>query len=508
MSNNKQIAKNFIYTFISFGINLCISFFFTPYLINSVGKEAYGFFPLVNSMIGYTSIFSSAISSMAGRFVTNAYYRKEIEDSKGYFNSVFVGYLVFSALFTVIGLVLVIFVEYFLTVPNYLLSEVRWLFFFAVIAMAIQMATNAYPLGTYVKNLSYLNSLRDTTSNVIRVFTLLLLFYYLRPSIVYMSLSALCATIVTASYNIYFKKKLLPEIDVNFRKYYSWSFLWEVVSSGMWSSLNALSCILSSNINILFTNIFLDAEQTADYAIANTIPNLMATISSTIAITFTPNFNILYAKGKISDMVSEVKKSIKLLCFILIIPVSYCIVNADLIFKIWVPNAYNDRILIASLIILLFTFFGLFVNPLFSIFTITNKRKYPSLVLLFVGGLNLLTMLILLRYTTMGVYAIALSGTVFLFLRDVLFTPIYAARCLKVSKWTFYPILFKGCIATGIACIIVYFVRMLFVEISILNLLLSFVVSTILVSLFNSFILFNESERHFVLTSIRGRINI
>lgn len=506
MSNNKQIAKNVIYSLISFGINLCISFFLTPYLINSVGKEAYGFFPLVNSLIGYTTIFSSSISSMAGRFVTTAYYKEDLEGSKGYFNSVFVGYLALSAIFTIIGIVMVLFIDDILTIPDYLHADVQWLFFFAVVVMGIQMVTFAYPLGTYVKNLSHLNSLRDTVSNIVRVISLICLFYFLSPSIVYMSISAVFATLVTAGYNIYFKKKILPEVEIDLKKYFSWSFLWEVVSSGMWSSLNALSCVLSGNVNILFTNIFLDAEQTADYAIANTIPNMLATISSTIAITFTPNFNILYAKNQIQDLIGEVNKSIKLMSFLLAIPVGYCIVNADVIFKLWVPSAFNDRILIVSLIILLFTFFGLNNNSLFSIFTITNKRKYPSLVLLLVGVLNIVSLFILLKNTDLGVYSIALSGTVFMFIRDLLFTPVYAAQCLGIKWNTFYPAIVKGTIAVVTSIGVSFLSRYFIDEISILTFVVSFAIVSLFTVMLNSVLVFDSRDRAYVKNIIRQKI--
>ena len=53
MNNNKQTVKNLVFNTISFLINFIISFFFTPYLIRVVGKEAYSFFPLVNNIIGF-----------------------------------------------------------------------------------------------------------------------------------------------------------------------------------------------------------------------------------------------------------------------------------------------------------------------------------------------------------------------------------------------------------------------------------------------------------------------
>lgn len=96
MSNNKQIAKNIFFNVGSFGVNLFISFFFTPYLIRVVGKEAYGFFPLVNNIIGYSNIVTVAIGSMAGRFITMHLYKDDIEGANSYFNSALVANIVIS----------------------------------------------------------------------------------------------------------------------------------------------------------------------------------------------------------------------------------------------------------------------------------------------------------------------------------------------------------------------------------------------------------------------------
>lgn len=500
MSNNKQIAKNIIYSSVSFGINMCISFFFTPYLIRVVGKEAYGFFPLVNSIIGYTSIFTSAIGSMAGRFVTNSYYQNKIEDSKGYFNSVFAGYLFLSAVFTVLGIIFVAFITDILTVPDYLTTDVRLLFFFSVVTMAITMSTTEFSLGTYVKDRIDQNSLRDLASNITRILFILLLFFLFRPSIVFMSISAAFAALVTAGYNLHFKRKFLPEIDINIRKYYSWTKLKDVISYGIWSSLNALSCILSSSVNLLFTNIFINAEQTGDYSIAVTVPGLLTVISETLAVTFTPHFNILYAEDKKEELIFEIKKSIKILSFILAIPAGFFIVNSDLFFKLWVPTAYNERILNLSFITIIFTIFGLISNSMFSIFTITGKRKVPAFALLAVGLLNIISMFVLLKFTDLGIYAIAISGTVFLFLRDIFFTPIYCSSCLEISKGTFYPVLFKGVLSIIVVVVLSIIGKSLLSEISWISFIGLFGAISIVSLLINSTIILNKSERFYILS--------
>ena len=81
MNNNKQTVKNLVFNTISFLINFIISFFFTPYLIRVVGKEAYSFFPLVNNIIGYSSILTTAVGSMAGRFIIMKIYSNDIDSA-------------------------------------------------------------------------------------------------------------------------------------------------------------------------------------------------------------------------------------------------------------------------------------------------------------------------------------------------------------------------------------------------------------------------------------------
>ena len=110
MSQKTQVAKNLIFNTISFGINFAISFLFTPYLIRTVGKEAYSFFPLVNNIIGYSSILTAAVGSMGGRFITMSIYQNDKEGANQYFNSVWVANIFLSILFTIVSILAVIFI--------------------------------------------------------------------------------------------------------------------------------------------------------------------------------------------------------------------------------------------------------------------------------------------------------------------------------------------------------------------------------------------------------------
>ena len=50
---SKALLLNAIASFITFAVGLGITFFFTPYLTDTVGEEAYGFVNLGNNIINY-----------------------------------------------------------------------------------------------------------------------------------------------------------------------------------------------------------------------------------------------------------------------------------------------------------------------------------------------------------------------------------------------------------------------------------------------------------------------
>ncbi|MGN1432220.1 MAG: hypothetical protein ACI4XI_00820, partial [Ruminococcus sp.] len=73
-STGKQMSINIIASIVAFGVTIGINFFLTPYLVSSLGTEAYGFIGLANNFVQYATIVTSALNSMAGRFISVEYH--------------------------------------------------------------------------------------------------------------------------------------------------------------------------------------------------------------------------------------------------------------------------------------------------------------------------------------------------------------------------------------------------------------------------------------------------
>ena len=182
MGDNKQLARNMIFNTLSFGMNFAISFFLAPYLVKEVGREAYGFIPLIGNMIGYTSVITTAIGSMAGRFITMKIYQNDHEGASTYYNSVLVANLVLSAFFTVLAVVALCYLPYILNIPNHLLTEVRLMFAITALSMLLGLSTGILGCGAIIKNRIDVSTSRGMIQNFVRVALTLLLFICFKPS--------------------------------------------------------------------------------------------------------------------------------------------------------------------------------------------------------------------------------------------------------------------------------------------------------------------------------------
>lgn len=506
MANNKQLAKNSLYNTILFIINLGISFFFTPYLIRVVGKEAYSFFPLVNNIIGYSSIITVAVSGMAGRFMTISFYKNDIDGANCYFNSVLVANWILSVFFTIISIFFIIYLPSILTIPEDLVFSVRLLFAFACGTLIVGLSTGILGIGTFIKNRIDVSASRNVVTNLFRVGVILLFFAFFVPSIVYMSLAAFCASILSAFFNYSFKNKYLPELTVSPHKYFRRSYLKELIGSSAWNSLDRLSFLLITQLDLLITNILIGVSDTADYSIAKMIPSIVQSFIVVMVGVFMPHFTVLYAKDNRSELLSEISKSIRVLSVGCALILGFLMVFGDSFFNLWIPNQASKQIYLLSILTLIPMIVSSGINPLFNIFTVTNKLKIPSFVLLVNGMVNVVISVILIKYTDLGVYAIPIVSMITLILKNLLFTPIYAAKCLNLKPFKFH----KDIIFGMSSCIIVIIISVLLKKIIIPSDWVTFVADGIMVLIISSiicgFVYLSRNERKYVFDVLSSKI--
>ena len=508
MSNNRQLAKNMLYNVVTFGINLCINFFLTPYLIRSVGKEAYSFFPLVGNMVGYVHIITTAVGSMGGRFVTMAYYQNRHNDAQEYWNSTFFSNILLSASYSIIFIFACIYINNLLTIPGYLLHDVQWLFAFNALSLIVALITSNFASGCYLKNRLDLSASRQMVSSILNAISVVCLFYFFSPNIYYVGLSGLICAVFCAVFNFQLKQTLLPEIPIRPFTNHSWKKILEVTKSGMWNAVNHLSNILTSHLDLLISNIFISAAATGDFALVKVVPNFIYSFLGTITVAFAPNFNILYAKGEMKELVHEVKKSINIIGFIMCVPIGFFLIFADSFFRLWVPSEDYHYLYSLSFLSLLPCILAVTASPVYNIFTVTNHLKVPSLVLFFAGILMFVINYTLLSITNWGLWIIVGVSAVQLALRSFFFTLVYAAHCLKTSVWPFLLSVVKSIVGLLIACGFSFVVKRMVAIDGWIGFVFAFIFIALVAYTINVFVVLRREERSYLKAVVLSKLHI
>lgn len=491
---NARLAINMIATIFSFIVTMGINFVLSPYIINTVGKEAYGFVGLANNFISYAQLVTLALNAMAGRFITIKIHQGDSEEANKYFTSVVVANTLTAIALLIPSVLIILNLNQIINVPQEILGDVQILWGLVFLNFLIGLVLTTFNVATFVTNRLDLSSIRDIQANIIRVITLMLVFSFLTPSVWYIGLASIICTIFIGMYNIYYKIKLLPDVKFSL-KYFDIRVIMELLYSGIWHVVIKLGQILSDGLDLLISNIFINPAAMGILAIAKTVPNAIFSLLCTISGVFSPQITIQYAKGNKEALIEEITKSMKFTGFFANIPLAFLIAAGSMFYKLWVPTENITLIQVVSVLTVIGIFVQGIVNPLFGVFTVTNKVKLHSFMIILIGILNACFVLILLKTTNLNILAVAGVSSVTNILRDLLYTPIYSAHCLSISIMTFYKPIIRYIISTVIMIITFSFLTQFISLVSWGTLIVFAICCGIVGGLINYFIMFGKIER-------------
>lgn len=507
--DKKRLAINMTAQLLAFAVNMGISFFLAPVIESRIGENTYGFVALANQFVLYAQIAVSALNTMASRFVTIHIHRGEKQTASEYFSSVLFGNMIMAGIFLVPALVIVIFMGYmpFLNVPKELLLDVQLLWALVFGNFFLSIVTSVYGVSTYATNRLDLTSIRTMIADILRIAFLLITFMVWKPTLWFIGAASLISTSYIAFWNRRFTKRLLPDIQVSFSNF-RWKKVWELVSLGAWNSLTRLGQQLLDGVDLLLSGaLILDGNESMTLlSLAKLVPTSISSLMGTIVGVFNPQITIAYAEGNKENLVNIIKSCNRILIFIMSIPIAFLTAYGLDFYALWQPSKNPYVLQRLSLLAVGVLYVSMSIQVLYHVFIITKKVKWNSLVLLASGVLSSVMSLILLKTTDLGVVCFPISSMVTGVLRNLIFTPIYAAHCLEIRWNRFYSDIALGFFSIGTITVLGFLSRMVYPIHSWGSLILTGIVMGPLSLLVNFFIILRREERDIVLHMVRSKL--
>ena len=504
--STRQLAINMIFSVVAFVLNLCISFFITPYITGQFGSDAYGFVKLAGDFTNYASLASIALNSMASRFLMLERECGNIRDAQKYFSSIFLANVVLSAILMVPSVICVLFLDYFLEIPQVMVYEVKLTFAVTFSSFLVSLIFSTNSNCYYLTNQLSIGSIREALANILRVTVIVLLFLLTTPRLSYVAFGSLAATVFSVIYNKYYTKKLLPEFRVRCRDF-EWKKLRQVLSAGIWNSITKLSQIFSSGLDLMVTNLFIGSTEMGHLAVAKTVPGIITSFNSTIANAFSPNMMALYAKGEMGNLKNTAKTAMKFMCLFVTIPNAILITMGREFFSLWVPTQPAKLLCVLSVLTVINSCVTGPLTPLYQIFTITNKVRQSSIIMILYGFSSILATFICLQTTNLGLYAVAGVSLIGSLIVALCYHLPFSAVYIGLPWYTFFPEVGKGVLSLAGQCMIGWLVNWIMpLERSWFVWFTGAVLAGIVGLIANFFLILNRQERSTLLEKVGTRL--
>ncbi len=492
----KQTTLNMISQVATFLINMAIGFFLTPYIVKHVGTEANGFVRLSSDFISYATLITSAINSMAGRFIAVSYFKNEEENVLKYYSSVVIANIFLVAILSIPAGIIIGFLPYFIDVSPALVSDVRMLFIYMFIHFFIDIIGSAWRNSAYVMNRLDLVATRQIESLVLKAVFMVLFFVLFLPHIWYVGLVQLICTVYRFFRNFHIHHKLMPEIKVN-RKYFDIKKVWELLSSGIWNSISSLGTILMGGLDILIVNLAISDTAMGNVSLAKFIPIYISSIVVTMANVFAPKQTKLFAEGNFAGMSETLSRTSKITAIIASLPVAFMIVYGMNFFNLWVPTEDGRLLWYISIVAVAFYPISLVTAPFSAVVSSANKVKVNSIATLVYSGVSLLAMFIGINLVETEIQKITIvvgSSALFTALQSLTFLIPYCTKVIKAKSGRIYLTVLRSIIAVLLISGVCFGIRYIFPPTGWLKLIVSGAILCIVGVIISGLVILNPSE--------------
>ena len=504
MKDSKRLATTILISGVGTLLSYLINFFLTPYISENVGIEAYGFVSIAKTAVSYAQIVMVALTTFIVRFIAINYHKEDIERSKAYYSSSIVACVTISTIIYVIAILVTFNLEKLLVIPDELVHSVKILFLLAFLNFVFTTLVTPLNSGSYIKNRLDLNGILKIISYLTESVCLIIIFSLIKPDVWIVGLGSVIASLVLVIGNYFLNRKLIPEIKFE-KKLVSFQCVKDMISNGIWQSINSLGNVLNSGLDLIISNLMLSAIETGQIAVVKTIALMFSTLYQVVGQPFQPRMLKVYSKDDKNLFFVELKKAMKICGYFSNVAFAGFVALGWSYFKLWLPNEDTNVLYILAIITVFGSITEGIAQPMYYVNTLTLKKKFPCIVTVCGGVLNTLSMILLLNFTNIGVYSIVLTTAVIMTCINLIFSPTYCALSLKLNPLNIYKVIFRHILSVILMIIVFKFVAYIFIPNNWIALIIEAFIMAVLGLFVHVFIMTTKDEKRRIVNKIANK---
>ncbi len=337
----KYLLRNIFSNWALMVTGAIIAFFMTPFLVHTLGKEEYGIWALVFSIIAYMNFFDIGMKQSLARFLSRHYATGDDDGLNAVINS---GNVIYSITGSLVILATLVVAYYFLDAFN-IATELRPVMRTALIIIGFNQAVYFFFMTGTAIGPFHRYDISNAVEITFSVSNALVVVYFLKQGhgLVTLAIITIAVNLVRSVVRRIVQQRLVPQIRWRLR-YVRRDSIRELLGYGVISFLIVISWMVIFNIDNVVIGIYISTTAVTFYSIAAQMITYLRTIIAGIATPLVPAISHLDATSNTDEIAALYGKVSRYLYYL-----SGCIcvglfMVADKFIFLWMGPEFTDTV--------------------------------------------------------------------------------------------------------------------------------------------------------------------
>jgi O-antigen/teichoic acid export membrane protein len=425
---------NVIANWTTFLISAVVGFLLTPFIVRTLGPEAYGAWVLLASLVGYLGILDLGVQGAVTRYVA-AHHSAARHDEAGHLVSaalVLFGFsgavaILLTATFATFGL------DY-LDLPPDLQDVARSILMIAGLNLAVSLVSGVFG-GTVVgvQRFEVVNSVY-VASSIARALAIVVCLSA-GGRLLTLALIQLAGSVATGLALAWFSRRVYPELRIGLRRWRR-RHLRIIVSFGSVATLLQVASLIMSHTDTLMIGLLLSVAEVTFFAIALSLIDYARQVVSGVSHTITPMVGALQAADRSDDVHNALLTGARVATLMLLPILLTFMIRGSTFIGLWMGPEYAE----SSGLVLLILAVSRWPAAGYQICTSTllglnlHRGLVPAALLETLVNVGLSLLLI----EPFGITGVAIGTLVPRLLISLVFGPWYVRRTIQLSATRYF----------------------------------------------------------------------
>ena len=502
----RRLPLNLLSNSIWLLVNVVVGFWYTPFLIANLGVAVFGLIPLATSITNYLALVTDGFNSAVSRYLQINLVRDDAHAANRTFNTGVAGGLIIFTIILPVAMVMSWLTPRIFNVPPGHEFDAQLLVLLTMLAFATTFLSSSFAVSSFAYHRFDLRLYVNIVRLGAQMGSLVLLFTLIPPRLWMVGVGIFLSSILLILGHGIVWRHLTPNIKIQINLF-DVSRLKELLHFSGWVLVNQAGTQLFLNIDLIVANLVFGAFVAGRYGAVLIFPIYLRMMLGTLSGFITPIVFTLYAQDDLARLAYFCNLAVKFTGLAMALPIGIICGLAKPLLTLWLGPEYSDLswlvvVLVGQLCI------NLAVVPLYPIQQAVNRVRLPGIVTFGTGVINAGLAISLAVWSGWGFISIAIAGAIVNTARNTVFTPIYAARVLKLPWHTFLPSMVNGVLGSVIVGALTYWAASMWPLMSWKLLVLIGLTSSGLYLVMAYFLGMNAKERNMLSSEIRLRLKL